>query len=246
MKKIINIFLILFSVVLFQSCEDDQFESTLDYVTFSNTEYQSAIDPGSTAIKDIIVYSNNISSSDRVFNLSVDLDNTSGDSGSYTLPETVTIPANSNEGVFSIQLADVNLDCSNDLVFMLLPPEGITNGNSSTLTYYQKPSSSCASEVSGTLDFIFDDFASEISYEILDVEGNVVISGPDSSFSDGDTSTTIPVTLCLGRCYSLVVYDSFGDGLADPGEFSLTIDGTEYASGSGDFGDSDSSIFQVL
>ncbi|MEW4922999.1 hypothetical protein [Algibacter sp. 2305UL17-15] len=251
MKKTINIFLILFSVILLQNCDDEQFEPTLNYISFDESNYQSSIDPGSTTTKEINVYTTTVFGSDRAINLSVDEDNTSANVNSYTFPASVTVPANTNRGTFTIELADINLDCSNDLAFKLMPPEGIAQGNPATLTYYQKPSSSCASELNGSLDFVFDAYASEISYELRDVEGNVVISGPDSAFADGDVSTNIPITLCEGRCYSLVVMDSFGDGLAAPGAFTLTINGKDYVeyvfdADDGNFGDSSSTIFQVL
>ncbi|MFB9054438.1 hypothetical protein ACFFVB_15220 [Formosa undariae] len=246
MKKIAHIFLILFSSTLLLNCEEDQFESSLDYVSFSDVTYNSSVDPSSTASKDITVYSTSISSTDRVFDIVVDLDETTGDVNSYEVPTSVTIPANSNKGVFTINLADVNLDCFNYVGLKLMPYEGVNPGNTSILTYYQKPSDTCELEVSGTLDFTFDSYASEISYEILDVEGNVVTSGPSEAFADGTASSSIPVTLCDGRCYSLVVYDVYGDGLATPGEFSLTLNGKEYASGGGDFGDSTSTSFQVF
>ncbi|WP_159022764.1 hypothetical protein [Formosa sp. L2A11] len=246
MKKIANIFLIILSSTLLLNCDDDQFESSLDYVTFSDATYQSSVDPGSTATKEITVYSTTISSTDRVFDIVVDLDLTTADADSYEVPTTVTIPANSNAGVFTVNLADVNLDCFNDLGLKLMPYEGVNPGNSSTLTFYQKPSDTCELEVSGTIDFTFDSYASEISYEILDVEGNVVTSGPSEAFADGTASFSAPVTLCDGRCYSLVVYDAYGDGLVSPGAFTLTLNDTEYASGGGDFGDSTSTSFQVF
>lgn len=222
------------------------FESSLDFVTFSDATYNSSVDPGSTATKEVKVYSTTISSSDRVFDIVVDLDETTADVNSYEVPTSVTIPANSNEGTFTINLADVNLDCFNYVGFKLKPYEGVNPGEASVLTFYQKPSDTCELEVSGTLNFTFDSYASEISYEILDVEGNIVVSGPSEAFADGTSSTSIPVTLCDGRCYSLVVYDSYGDGLAAPGIFTLTLNGTEYASDEGDFGDSTSTSFQVF
>jgi len=246
MKKIANIFFLAITCILFQNCEDEQFESSLDYITFSEPTYQSSVDPGSTATKEIIVYSTTISNAERVFDIEVDLDLTTGDIGSYSVPTSVTIPANSNEGTFSIGLSDVNLDCFNDVAFKLMPDAGVNPGNTSVLTYYQKPSDTCLLEVSGTLDFTFDSYASEISYEVLDVEGNIVVSGPSTAFADGTSTASIPVTLCDGRCYSLVVYDSFGDGLASPGEFTLTLNGTVYATGAGDFGSSTSTSFQVF
>lgn len=246
MKKIVNIFLILFSIILFQGCDEDQFESSLDYVSFGSATYSSGVTPNGSSTIDIDVFTTKIASSDRTINIISD--GSSAPAGSYNVPSSVTIPSGTNKGTFTVELSDTNLDCFNDLVIDFDPPTDITvkTNSKTTLTYFQTPSGSCSSEVSGTLDFTFDDWASEVSYEIRDVLGGVVVSGPSSSWSDGQASASVPVTLCSGRCYTLIVFDAFGDGLGSPGgSYTLTIGGTDYASDSGNYGSSSSTGFQV-
>ncbi|MDY7394409.1 hypothetical protein UMM65_04090 [Aureibaculum sp. 2210JD6-5] len=244
MKNIKNIFLILLSVALFNSCEEDQFESSLDYASFANSTYSTGVTPDGSSTIDINVYATKTATSDRTFNITVD--GSSAPTGSYSVPSSVTIPSGTNKGTFTVELSDTNLDCFNDVVMSLDPPEGITANSETTLTYFQTPSGACSTEVSGTLDFDFDDWASEVSYEIRDVLGGVVVSGPSSPWIDGEPSASIPVTLCAGRCYTLIVNDAFGDGLSSPGgSFTLTVGGNVYASAQGNYGASSSTGFQI-
>jgi len=244
MKKIANIFLILFSIILFNGCEEDQFESSLNYASFGNSTYSAGVTPDGSSTIDIDVFTTKIASSDRIFNVTVD--GSSAPAGSYNVPSSVAVPSGTNKGTFTVELSDTNLDCFNDVVMSLDPPDGVSANSETTLTYFQTPSSTCSSEVSGTLDFDFDDWASEVSYEIRDVLGGVVVSGPASPWSDGDISASMPVTLCSGRCYTLIVNDAFGDGLSSPGgSFTLTIDGVVYATDQGNYGASSSTGFQV-
>lgn len=244
MKKIANIFLILFSILLFQNCENDQFEPSIDYVSFESSTYSQGVTPDGSSTIDINVYASNVASSDMTINVSVD--GSAAPAGSFTVPSSVTIPSGTNKGTLTVELSDTNLDCFNDIVVSFDPSAGVTPGPEATLTYFQTPSGSCSSEVSGTLDFMFDDWASEVSYEIQDVLGGVVVSGPDSSWADGTATASVPVTLCSGRCYTLIVRDAFGDGLSAPGgSYTLTIGGVDYATDSDDYGASSSTGFQV-
>ena len=244
MKKIANIFLILFSIVLFQNCENDQFEPSIDYVSFESSTYSQGVTPDGSSTIDLNVYTSNVASSDKTINVSVD--GSSAPAGSFNVPSSVTVPSGTNKGTLTVELSDTNLECFNDIVISFEAPEGVNPGPETTLTYFQTPSGSCSSEVTGTLDFAFDDWASEVSYQILDVLGGVVVSGPSTAYADGTPSASIPVTLCSGRCYTLVVSDAFGDGLSAPGgSYTLTIGGVDYATDSGNYGASSSTGFQV-
>ena len=74
----------------------------------------------------------------------------------------------------------------------------------------------------------------------------IVVSGPSIGFLDWTTSTSIPITLCDGRYYSLVLYAVYGDSLASPEAFTITINNTDYTSREGNLGSSDSTSFQAL
>jgi hypothetical protein len=92
------------------------------------------------------------------------------------------------------------------------------------------------------LDFDFtirtDDYGDETSWEVTDSEGSVVLSGEDYGADRGyETKKCIPQD-----CYSLTIFDTYGDGLSEGGSnpgYSLQIDGrTIDEAGGEDFGDS--------
>lgn len=224
MKKIINISFILFSILLFQNCEEDQFTSSLNYVSFGNNKYTTGVDIGGSTDFSVKVYATTISNTDRSFNVAV-VDSVSNAAvGSYLVPDTVTIPSGLNEGTLTVTLSDVNLGIGvNKLVLSFVDVlSDYDNGASTTIEYIQN-----CTEVTGTLDLTFDRWGSEVSWEIRDALDGVVVSGGGYSDTAAGTSTTdsISITLCSGRNYSLVTTDGFGDGWGAEGNYTLTIGG---------------------
>ena len=223
MKKIANIFLILFSIFLFQSCEDNQFVSDHNYVTFANSTYSTGVDVGGTTNVNITVFTTQTSGVDRSFSVAVDPSSNAA-AGSYAVPASVNIPAGFKEATLTVTLSDVDLGIGvNKLVIAFNDVlGGHDNGGAATIEYIQN-----CTEVSGTLDLSFDRWGSEVSWEIRDALDGVVASGGGYSDTAAGTSTsdTIAVTLCAGRSYTLITTDGFGDGWGSPGNYTLTIGG---------------------
>ena len=96
------------------------------------------------------------------------------------------------------------------------------------------------------LSITFDDYPEETSWQILDSSGAVAFSG--GTYGGEADGSTINLTGCVDNgCYTLVVNDTFGDGICcDYGNGSYTLTntdtGTVLASG-GSFGSSDSTGF---
>ncbi|MGC6429561.1 MAG: hypothetical protein ACON5F_00810 [Jejuia sp.] len=241
MKKILNLFIIIFSLVLFQNCEEDQFESTLSYVTFGDPIYSTGVDVGGSTTIDVIVYTNTNVGSDTSFNIAVD-ESSNAASGSYTVPSSVTIPGGSNKGTLTIGLSDVNLGIGiNQLVLNFSGLDATySSGASTTVEYIQN-----CNEVTATLDFAFDGYASEVGWSVQDELGGTVASG--GGYADGQASASESIILCIGRNYTLNITDAFGDGLSFPsdGTYTLTIGGVVKATGGGDYGDGESTDFDT-
>jgi hypothetical protein len=245
MKKILNISFILFAFILFQNCEEDNVATSLDYVTFAKSTYSTGVDPGGSTTFDIVVYTANKVSSDKTFNIVVDASSNAA-AGSYDLPATVTVPAGTNEGMFTVALSDVNLGIGvNNLIIKFMDNEGFLTGASTKLAYSQN-----CTEVTATLDLTFDRYGSEVGWEIYDSLGSVVASSrtyPDTG-SGTSTSDTVSITLCSGRSYTFTATDSYGDGWGAIGKYTLTIGGAVKASGDGSLGGtgvSESTQFQT-
>lgn len=135
MKKILNIIAISLSLILFQSCDEELFEAPLNnVVSFEQEVYTTSVEVAGTTEVVVNVWTN--SSSGETYNLSVDLDNTTGDPGSYTVPSSVTIPSGSKTASFTVTLSDVNLgDAVNSLVINFASQNNVTRAGSTTIIY---------------------------------------------------------------------------------------------------------------
>ncbi len=237
--KITNYILALFiSLVVLGSCSEDiPGTEDLNYVTFESTSLNLGVEVDGTATYDIKVYTTQVTGSDRIFNVSVVADETTADAGAYVIPGTVTVPANSNVGVLSISLSDVSLDEGNTITLGLDGEDGLFIGETLAVDVYQ---------ICGTnevvLRILFDDWASECSWELVNASDEVVGSG--GSYSDGDVSST--TSLCLDDgTYTFYIYDAYGDGMSSPGSATITLDGEELLSIEGDYGTGTSGTFEL-
>jgi hypothetical protein len=96
-----------------------------------------------------------------------------------------------------------------------------------------------------TFTLLTDDYPNETTWTLVDETGTTVISGGPY----GSNATTYSTDACLANgCYTLNVFDSYGDGLCcgyGEGSYELTDEeGTVYASGAS-FGDSDITDFCI-
>mgnify|MGYP005840602539 CR=1 FL=1 len=131
MKNIINIFLLFLAVFAFNSCSEE-IEGTedLNFASFNENSFSITVNKNSTAEKEVKVYTTQIMGSDRTLAINVNTDLTSADKAAYSVPESVTIPANSNEGVFSVTILDENISSDGEtLVISLVSEEGLYTGD---------------------------------------------------------------------------------------------------------------------
>ena len=98
------------------------------------------------------------------------------------------------------------------------------------------------------LDFVltlnFDNYPTETTWTLADSTGATIASGGPYE----GAGTTATESFCApDGCYTLTVFDSFGDGMCctyGPGSYTLTVDGVTFAEG-GEFGDVDETSFCV-
>ena len=97
------------------------------------------------------------------------------------------------------------------------------------------------SESALVVEVTTDGYPGEISWEVV-MGGEVVLSG--GPYSEG--GTMYADTLCFPSsdepCIQFEIFDSFGDGIFDPGGYNVYLDGQTVASG-GDYGNSDGALF---
>lgn len=242
MKKFTYIIFALLTIITLNSCEDKVEALDTNYVTFGDDSYSTGVDVGGSTSVVIPVYTANITGTDRTFQVSADASSNAA-AGSYTLPASVTIPANTNSANLTVALSDTNLGIGvNKLTIIFANEMGLSTGAPTTINYIQN-----CTEVTATLSIVFDGYGSETSWRITDSLGGVVASKAVGTYADNQVSASETITLCAGRDYTFTILDSFGDGLSFPadGTYSLTVGSTVKASGGGDFGSSEATAFDT-
>lgn len=238
MKKISYLLMLAFSFVLFNSCEDDSSDTSLDFVSFEGYEYDVVVvDVNGSATQEVTVYASKTTGSDRSISIMVDPSSTAA-AGSYDVPSSVTIPGGANKGVFTVTMSDVDLGIGvNKLVLNFDNTADYSIGKSTSIEYIQR-----CTDVAATLDITFDSWGSECGWRVEDSLGGTVVSG--GGYSNGQASATENFTLCAGRDYTFVFTDSYGDGMA--GSYTLTVGGVEKVTGAGtNFGFDESTAFDT-
>ncbi|MFY0603624.1 MAG: hypothetical protein JXQ93_06715 [Flavobacteriaceae bacterium] len=210
MKKITQLLFLALTITFFASCEESTSTDPtgVNYVTFEAATYTFGVDIGSTNTNDIKVYAANISGSERTINVSVVAAGTSADPASYTVPTTVTIPANSNVGTLSITVSDINVSATGETIELAFGAQpGLFTGENMVLDVRQV----CpTNEV--TLKLGFDNWPEEVSYD-LSMGGTSVESTSTGDFASEPDGSEWTKPWCLADgMYTFTINDSYGDG----------------------------------
>lgn len=237
MKKIKYLIIFTLSLFVLNSC-GDEVDSTKDfnYISFESTAYTFGVDLNSSNTRDVKVYTTQVTGSDRTFNVTVDLAKSTADPASYTVPASVIIPANSNVGLLSIEITDLNIgEAGKKLVLTFEPADGLLYSAPITLNIKQV----CPlNEVILTINF--DTYPDETSWELKNSSNVVVASG--GPYTAG--STKLVKAFCLENgSYTFTIFDLYGDGIA-PKTYQLVYNGVAIKSG-GAFGFSETTTFTV-
>lgn len=120
MKKSI-LLLAMFSISLV-GCDYDVELEPLNYVTFDSNELDLSVHEDTSESFDVTVYTGNTTGSDRTFTVNVDESSTL-DPGAYTLPASVTVPANANEVTFTVEVTGSGIDDFGDTLVLSLGKE---------------------------------------------------------------------------------------------------------------------------
>ncbi len=235
-KHFLKLFVLLLSLGLVTSCDHDDEIAQPDYVSL---QYSPAagenvgVEVGGTTNYDVKVYSAKIANQDQTYNVVV-LPNSTLAAAGYNVPATVTIPAGSNEGTLSISVSDIGLGVAGKTLFLGIEAD---------------PSYSIGAPVrfnvarvcpgkEFVVAFVFDGYAEETSWSLVESSGATVISVPAKTYARGTASVSRSLCVAPGT-YTFNVADSFGDGLTYPNLGSITISyaGVVLEEISGDFGE---------
>ncbi|WP_027138478.1 hypothetical protein [Gaetbulibacter saemankumensis] len=243
MKKaniIVALFLSLFVLNSCEKNEDSAVITKLNYVGFESGFIIGA-DPTGTASQEIHVATSNTTSSDRTFNISVDESLTTADPSAYNVPNSVTVPANTNIGTFTVEVIGENVGTAGEDILALgfASEEGLLTSEPISLNLKQ-----VCPNPELYLDITFDAYPEEIYWVITDSDDNTIYESAPGAYGayDGfEGSLSRPLCLASGD-YTFTVYDQYGDGA---GPLSLTFDGTVLFSTDGAYGAGTAAEFTI-
>lgn len=241
MKKIIFIFV---TMILLISC-DENANKEFDGSTFAYFKESAAripIENGNTGSVEIPIGVTSTSESDRNITMSVVNEETTADSALYSFDNTtVTIPAGEFNTSFIMNAVWDNI-YSTESRIVTLKLDSVDNGEISTDYVTVKIEEGCNPDNLLILTINFDGYSEEESWELRDSNNSLVMS---NAYGAGVSTTSEEVCIEDGT-YTFTIFDSYGDGLYDgvtTGNYELSKGSTIYASGSGNFGSSESTTF---
>jgi hypothetical protein len=135
MKKLTYILVLLTIGAFLNSCSDEpEFTKNLNIVSFEFSPVNMVVEKNSTTDRTAKVYTTQVTTTDRTYTIQVLSDLSTADPGSYTIPASVTVPANSNVGEFTITISDVNIPATGvKLVLGLESDETLVTKNNLTI-----------------------------------------------------------------------------------------------------------------
>ncbi|MFY0483418.1 hypothetical protein ACI6PS_12515 [Flavobacterium sp. PLA-1-15] len=233
MKKI-SLLLLFLSAGLFLSCEEDNSPTVVPHISFENDGI-FGFDPGATtATHEIKVYATQASGSDRVYSLVVNPDLTTATPSQYTLPASVTIPANSREGSFTLTMKSASI--GKVLAIDFVDADFMDGTFKGAAPLMLTPKVVCPTN-DLVLELILDQYGQETVWELYEGTNVVASGGPYTQGAAGVTQPKKEFSFCLpDGDYKFVIYDLYGDGMnsgAGAGSFLLRNVGTgkKYAEG---------------
>lgn len=218
MKKYFK-YLAIFSAVVLFNCESTEETTLSDFVGFEIGPFNVSVPADGTNTIDIDVYASEVSSQSRSFNL--EAQSKSDLQSKYDLPETVTIPANSNKGTFTVSVTDDGKlgYVKQDLVIGFKSQAGLNVGNPITIG-----ASKLCEDTLILLDLAFDSYPDETTVQLFDLSGADPVVIYDGGPYDGLKTAKLNFCLTAGK-YGVAVFDQYGDGGAT---YTVTGNGITY------------------
>lgn len=120
MKKYIYLFLASIAMISFSSCEEDSVKALdTSFASFVSNTMDINIEAGAEISKEIKIYTTNITNFERTFNIIVSSETTIGPD-SYNVPSSITVPANTNVGVITISITEIDFSDSGEKLVLRL------------------------------------------------------------------------------------------------------------------------------
>lgn len=233
MKKI-SLLLLFLASGLFLSCEEDKDVTVVPHVSFQKDGVFAFEPEATTATHEIKVYATKASGSDRVYTLMANPELTTVAASDYTLPATVTIPANTREGSFTVTMKSGAI--GKVLAIDFLDADFMDGTYKGAAPLKLTPKVVCPLN-DLVLELILDRWGEETVWELYQGNALVATGGPYTSTGSNSAQPKQEFSFCVpDGDYTFVIYDLYGDGMcctAGNGSFLLRNvgTGTVFASG---------------
>ena len=237
MKKIRLYLSALTTIAFLSACETADLEPQgTSFIALEAFERPQEVPDGGVLNREVKVYAANVTDQDRTLNLIAS--NVTLDATAYDMPATVTVPAGSNEGTFTITVRDDNLDTAIDkgITINLEPTAEISTGDSFRLNV----SRACPGvEQKLRIAITFDRYPEEVYWRVQQNGSTVWDStggnGLWGAYAGAARNSTINLANCLTPGdYTFQIYDQFQDGA---GPVLVTLPGNVVVfSSDGDYG----------
>jgi hypothetical protein len=217
MKNKIFYFLTLILLTTLTGCEEPAEPTGIAFITFEKDSDSFIIDEGTTLNAEFKIYTATNVGSDTSLMLTV---TSTLDAANYTVPATVTMPANTNEATVSISITENNLDKINGetLSISVASPDGFYSGATTldiTVNVF------CPSQIAGS--YVYSDGNGKAATIVADSGVNNFIISGDNAF---------------GTDYAININDQCGIISVTGGEiqsgFGLAVSGTGTVMANGD------------
>lgn len=234
MKKYILLFVSILSFSAFVGCSDDDGYTPPNYASFEAATREISVEQNSNASYDVKVYTADVVGSDRSIPINVTSASTLN-AESYSVPATVTIPANTNEGTFSVDLEDNNLSNNGGKLVLSLGTTNETALVGAPITF--NVSKICPFEVTGVYTDASEFFEAEFPAEVVAgaepnqyVVKDLFMEGTDVTFTvNADNSITVPAQDgWVSGTYGQVTVTGAAGSKLEPclGKFTLALNHT--------------------
>ncbi|MGJ8547830.1 hypothetical protein [Winogradskyella wichelsiae] len=225
MKKFLLFSMLAFA---FMACEEEDIE-TANRVSFESGVIAVEVPRDAVDFERIItVYTTTTSSSDRTFDIIVDTETATLDDADYSIPTSVTVPANSAVGEFTLTVSDLSLNFEAQILSISLVSSDGTFGGIADLEVTEL----CVDTIV-ELAITLDDYPDETTWDLYDlsVSPAVIIFSGGPFINPDDIGAVKKVEFCLASGeYGIAVNDAYGDGIVNGG-FEINEGATTLASG---------------
>lgn len=205
MKKYYK-YIAIFTAVLLFNCEADNNTDLASFVGFEIGPLSLKVDKDGTSSRNITIHASEVAATDRNYSLEVGAASTL--KAKYVVPATVTIPANSTVGTFTVSVTDdETLEFLNqNLVIAIKGEAGLNIGNPVVLGVTE-----LCPDTLVTIRLTFDSWPEESTMELFDLSGADPVLMYAGGPYNGQTAAALNFCLTPGT-YGVAVYDAYGDG----------------------------------